>query len=94
MPDGGREAKTYVYSIYRGAIVPPFLWRYVLHVHQELDFTAMAQAARYFEGERDFTSFSASTGSEEEDRDQTMIRSIFHSELIDSGMQRVALRRL
>ena len=79
------RAKTYVYSIYRGAIVPPSLWRYVLHVHQELDFTAMAQAARYFEGERDFTSFSASTGSEEEDRDQTMIRSIFHSELIDSS---------
>jgi len=77
------RAKTYVYSIYRGAVVPPSLWRYVLHVHQELDFTAMAQAARYFEGERDFTSFSASTGSEEEDRDQTMIRSIFHSELID-----------
>jgi tRNA pseudouridine38-40 synthase len=77
------RAKTYVYSIYRGAVVPPFLCRYVLHVPQKLDFTAMAQAARYFEGERDFTSFSASTGSEEEDRDQTMIRSIFRSELID-----------
>jgi len=77
------RAKTYVYSIYRGAVVPPSLWRYVLHVHQELDFTAMAQAARYFEGERDFTSFSASTGSDEEDRDQTMIRSVFRSELID-----------
>jgi len=77
------RAKTYVYSIYRGAVVPPSLWRYVLHVHQELDFTAMARAARYFEGERDFTSFSASTGSDEEDRDQTMIRSVFRSELID-----------
>jgi tRNA pseudouridine38-40 synthase len=77
------RAKTYVYSIYRGAVVPPSLWRYVLHVSQELNFTAMVQAARYFEGERDFTSFSASTGSEEEDRDQTMIRSIFRSELID-----------
>ena len=75
------RAKTYVYSIYRGPVVPPFLWRYVLHVPQKLDFTAMAQAARYFEGERDFTSFSASTSSEEEDRDQTMIRSIFRSEL-------------
>jgi tRNA pseudouridine38-40 synthase len=77
------RAKTYVYSIYKGAVVPPFLCRYVLHVPQKLDFTAMAQAAQYFEGERDFTSFSASTGSEEEDRDQTMIRSIFRSELID-----------
>jgi tRNA pseudouridine38-40 synthase len=77
------RAKTYVYSLYRGPVVPPSLWRYVLHVPQELDFTAMAQAARHFEGERDFTSFSASTGSEEEDRDQTMIRSVFRSELID-----------
>jgi tRNA pseudouridine38-40 synthase len=77
------QAKTYAYSIYRGSVVPPFRWRYVLHVPQELDFAAMAGAARYFEGERDFTSFSASTGSEEEDRDQTMIRSVFCSELID-----------
>jgi tRNA pseudouridine38-40 synthase len=77
------QAKTYAYSIYRGSIVPPFRWRYVLHVPQELDFAGMAQGARYFEGEHDFTSFSASTGSEEEDRDQTMIRSIFRSELID-----------
>jgi tRNA pseudouridine38-40 synthase len=76
------QAKTYAYSIYRGAVVPPFRWRYVLHVPQDLDFAAMAEAARYFEGERDFTSFSASTGSEEEDRDQTMVRCIFRSELI------------
>jgi tRNA pseudouridine38-40 synthase len=77
------RAKTYLYSIYRGAVVPPFRWRYVLHIPQQLDFAAMAEAARYFEGERDFTSFSASTGSGQEDRDQTMIRSIFCSELIE-----------
>jgi tRNA pseudouridine38-40 synthase len=76
------QAKTYIYSIYRGAVVPPFRWRYVLHVPQELDFAAMAEAARHFEGERDFTSFSASTGSEEEDREQTMVRCVFRSELI------------
>jgi tRNA pseudouridine38-40 synthase len=79
------QAKTYTYSIYRGSVVPPFRWRYVLHVPQELDFAAMAQAARYFEGEHDFTSFSASTGSEEGDRNQTMIRSVSHSEFIDSA---------
>lgn len=76
------QGKTYVYTIYRCAVVPPFRWRYVLHVPQELDFAAMAEAARYFEGERDFTSFSASTGSEEDDRDQTMMRTVFCSELI------------
>jgi len=77
------RAKTYTYSIYRGPVVPPFRWRYVLHVSQELDFAAMTQAARCFEGELDFTSFSASTGSEEDDRERTMVRTIFRSELID-----------
>jgi tRNA pseudouridine38-40 synthase len=77
------RAKTYTYSVYRGRVVPPFRWRYVLHVPQELDFQGMAQAARCFEGVRDFTSFSASTGSEEDDRDRMMVRSIFRSELID-----------
>lgn len=77
------QAKTYVYSIYRGAVVPPYRWRYVLHVPQALDFGAMAQAAAHFVGEKDFSSFSASTGSEEEDRDQTMVRSVFRSEFID-----------
>lgn len=79
------QAKTYTYSIYRGSIVPPFRWRYVLHVPQKLDFAAMSEAARCFEGERDFTSFSASTGSEEEDREQTMVRRVFRSELIYEG---------
>lgn len=93
------QAKTYIYSIYRGQIVPPFLWRYVLHVSQELDFAAMAKAAGYFEGERDFTSFSASTGSEEDDKDRTMVRSVFRSELIDlsaiapSGLSDLLCRR-
>ncbi len=82
------QAKTYVYSIYRGGVVPPFRWRYVLHVRQELDFAAMAEAARYFEGLRDFTSFAASTGSEDEDRERTMVRSIFCSQLIDWSEER------
>lgn len=83
------QAKTYVYSIYRGAVVPPFRCRYVLHVPQALDFAAMAEAARCFEGERDFTSFSASTGSEEADRERTMIRCVFRSELIDRSASTV-----
>lgn len=76
------KTKTYVYSIYKGAVVPPFIWRHVLHVPQELDFDGMAEAAAYFLGEKDFRSFSASTGSEEEDREQTMVRCVFRSELL------------
>lgn len=80
------RAKTYAYSIYPGAVVPPFRCRYVMHVPQKLDFAAMAEAARYFEGQHDFTSFSASTGSEEEDRDRTTIRSVFRSELLEPAV--------
>jgi tRNA pseudouridine38-40 synthase len=74
-------AKTYRYRIFRGRVVPPFLWRYVQHDSFPLDFDAMAEAARQFEGEHDFTSFAASTGSEEDDRERTMNRVIYHSEM-------------
>ncbi len=78
------EAKTYRYRIFRGRVVPPFDWRYVLHYPFPLDVAAMAEAARLLEGEHDFTSFAASTGSEEEDRDRTPIRHIFRSEIIEA----------
>jgi tRNA pseudouridine38-40 synthase len=75
-------AKTYRYRIFRGRIVPPFLWRYVQHDPYELNFDAMAEAARLFMGEHDFTSFAASTGSEEDDRERTTIRTIYRSEFL------------
>ena len=74
-------AKTYRYRIFRGRVVPPFLCRYVQHDHSPLDFDAMAEAARKFEGEHDFTSFAASTGSEEDDRERAVSRTIYCSEL-------------
>jgi tRNA pseudouridine38-40 synthase len=73
-------AKTYRYRIFRGRVVPPFLWRYVHQDTGPLDFDAMAEAARSFVGEHDFSSFAASTGSEEEDRERTTIRTIYSSE--------------
>ena len=75
-------AKTYHYRIYRGRVVPPFTWRYVLHYPYPLDLAAMAEAARLFEGERDFTSFAASSGSEEDDRERTTVRVVYRSELV------------
>ena len=75
-------AKIYRYRIFCGRIVPPFLWRYVQHEPSPLDFDAMAEAARIFEGEHDFTSFAASTGSEEDDRERTTTRMIYRSELL------------
>jgi tRNA pseudouridine38-40 synthase len=51
--------KTYRYRIYREAICPPFLSRYVWHYPFPLDERVMAQAAGLVEGEHDFTSFAA-----------------------------------
>jgi tRNA pseudouridine38-40 synthase len=73
-------AKTYRYRIYRGRVVPPFIWKYVHHDPCKLDFEAMAEAARHFTGKHDFTSFAASTGSEEDDRERQTTRTIYCSE--------------
>ncbi len=53
------RAKTYRYRIYRDAICPPFLARYVWHYPYRLDENAMAHAAGFVIGEHDFTSFAA-----------------------------------
>jgi tRNA pseudouridine38-40 synthase len=53
------RAKTYRYRMYRGAICPPFLARYVWHHPYPLYEEAMGQAARLLVGEHDFTSFAA-----------------------------------
>jgi tRNA pseudouridine38-40 synthase len=53
------RGKTYRYRIYRAAICPPFLARYVWHYPYPLDEAAMITAAGVVEGEHDFTSFAA-----------------------------------
>jgi tRNA pseudouridine38-40 synthase len=53
------RAKTYRYRIYREAICPPFLARYVYHHPYPLDEEAMRTAAEAVRGEHDFTSFAA-----------------------------------
>jgi tRNA pseudouridine38-40 synthase len=53
------RAKTYRYRIYREAICPPFLARYVWHYPYPLDEEAMGRAAPLVVGEHDFTSFAA-----------------------------------
>ncbi|MGH9689035.1 MAG: tRNA pseudouridine(38-40) synthase TruA [Candidatus Acidiferrales bacterium] len=76
------QAKTYRYRIYCGAVLPPFEHRRALHYAGPLDEAAMSLAAREFEGERDFDTFSASSGSEDNDRDRSSVRLIYSSEMI------------
>ena len=51
--------KTYRYRIFRGAVCPPFLARYVWHYPYPLDESLMIAAAGAVVGEHDFTSFAA-----------------------------------
>lgn len=52
-------AKTYEYRIFRGAICPPTLVRYVYACSWLMDVALLQMAARLFEGEHDFLSFAA-----------------------------------
>ncbi|HVO57522.1 MAG TPA: tRNA pseudouridine(38-40) synthase TruA [Dongiaceae bacterium] len=78
-------AKTYRYRLYRGRVVPPALWRYVLHYPFPLDEDKMREAAARYVGTHDFASFAASTGSEEDDRERSTVREIYSTELVRSA---------
>jgi tRNA pseudouridine38-40 synthase len=52
-------AKTYEYRVFREAVCPPFLARYVHACPWPMDVEALQRSARLFEGEHDFTSFAA-----------------------------------
>jgi tRNA pseudouridine38-40 synthase len=79
-PRKSAHAKTYRYRMYRGAICPPSLARYVWHYPYPLDEDAMRRAADAVIGERDFTSFAA-VDSERGREDETIsnVRQIFAS---------------
>jgi len=79
------KGKVYRYRIYRGKVVPPMLWRYVLHYPFPLDEDAMRDGAGRFVGTHDFSSFAASTGSEEDDKERNMQREIYSTELQRTG---------
>jgi tRNA pseudouridine38-40 synthase len=76
------RGKTYRYRLYRGKVVPPAIWRFVLPYPFPLDEDAMRDAAARFVGMHDFASFAASTGSEEDDKERSTEREIFSTELV------------
>ncbi len=73
------ESKTYHYRIFRGRVLSPFEYGRVLHYPWPLDEEAMMKAARYFEGEQDFSSFAAAADKEDE---RNPIRTILRSEIL------------
>lgn len=74
------RAKTYRYRIYREAICPPFLARYVWHYPYPLCEEKMVRAAALVVGEHDFTSFAAVDPERgREDSPASNVRNIFSS---------------
>ena len=59
------RSKLYRYRILQTPVCSPFVWRYVWHYPWPLDRRRMAEAARAFLGEHDFTSFAASAATDE-----------------------------
>jgi tRNA pseudouridine38-40 synthase len=80
------RAKTYRYRIYRGAICPPFLARYVWHYPYPLEEEAMARAAGLVVGKHDLTSFAAVDPERgRADEAASNVREIFSSSWERSG---------
>lgn len=77
--------KIYRYRLYRGKVVPPAIWHFVLHYPFPLDEDAMRLAASRFVGPHDFAAFAASTGSEDDDRERSTTREIYSSDISRSG---------
>src|SRR5579862_5402523 len=80
-------AKTYEYRVFREAICPPHLARYVHHCAWPMSFSDLQDAAELLEGEHDFLSFAATdpdlaARGEEEDSDlpvRSTVRRVFSS---------------
>jgi tRNA pseudouridine38-40 synthase len=79
------RGKIYRYRLYRGKVVPPAIWRYVLHYPFPLDEDAMRDGAARFVGTHDFASFAASTGSEDDQSEHSTQREIYSTELARSA---------
>ena len=88
--DARRDAvsKLYRYRIWRDAVCPPFLRRYVYHHPYPLNETAMAAAAPRFAGAHDFRSFAA-TPAKGAPAVATTVRTVLRSELHRQGPELV-----
>jgi len=73
------RAKTYEYRIFRGDVCDPFEWRFVYHHPYPLDEARMAEFARTFEGEHDFSAFAAA--DERDAEGHSKVRTIYSSVL-------------
>ena len=76
-------SKTYEYRIWRGEVCSPFDRRYVHHHPFPMDDAEFIEAAPLFEGEHDFSAFSAA--DERDELGRSKVRRIFASSAFRSG---------
>jgi tRNA pseudouridine38-40 synthase len=79
------RSKTYRYRILQAPVALPFINRFVYHYPYALDRRKMAEAARVFKGEHDFTSFAAmgeGGNSEGEEETTSAVRKIYSSRFL------------
>jgi tRNA pseudouridine38-40 synthase len=84
-PRKSAKAKAYRYRIFRDAVCPPFIARWVCHHPWPLDERAMAEAAGRVVGEFDFTSFAAV----DPDRVQRMVEAVNGDEDAPSNVRTI-----
>ncbi|MGH9344161.1 MAG: tRNA pseudouridine(38-40) synthase TruA, partial [Terriglobia bacterium] len=80
-------AKLYRYRILQTELCPPYLARFVCHYPGRLDLGRIERAARWIDGEHDFTSFASAAGAPGEDNDEaghipSAARTVFHSRVV------------
>jgi tRNA pseudouridine38-40 synthase len=77
------RSKTYRYRILQSPVALPFIIRFVHHYPFSLDRRGMAEAAKLFEGEHDFTSFAGSEGhAAPGEKGGNNVRRIFSSKIL------------
>ncbi|PYV16285.1 MAG: tRNA pseudouridine(38-40) synthase TruA [Acidobacteria bacterium] len=79
------RAKTYRYRILQAPVALPFISPFVYHYPYPLDRKRMAEAARWVEGEHDFTSFAAAKDLSDSDRENfpgSAVRRIYSSRFL------------
>ena len=82
---GAVKSKLYRYTIYTGPVRPVLQIRHCWHIPMKLDTAAIAEAAKFLVGTKDFKSFAAG----DEKREDT-VRTIFRCDVYSSCVERSA----
>lgn len=72
--------KRYLYRIYNGSVLSPFLDGRVYHLRRKLDALAMQEASRLFHGTHDFSGFAAAST-----RTKSRVRTVYRSVVQQRG---------